>query len=347
MRAFTLPCLVLGFTTACAHTPVYDINGEAAAHGVLYYVQQQYDVKTLTYDQTFYELKVTGTFAPAEPEPQKPPKGALEPKKAAAEPPQIVRTVVAYARDLPTAVKYYGQFTAKTDNVSAWASSGKALQAEAKNPPGPADMLSATPFEQVPKLSDLATATGVRLTSAGTSRIQIPSTKTSSFQVLVPYGGSANGEIDLNADGTIGKGISQKQDQLPPAIAGALGTIGGALLTGPLTTVASHFLAPATAQAANEERPLKVEFTITPIHRLYTLTLTKLADAQAAVCGQDKWDSLVGVEHGFDPDPPCRLNLTVAMKRDDGGDDKKKDNNISINGSVTLPAPAASAGAGK
>jgi hypothetical protein len=137
----------------------------------------------------------------------------------------------------------------------------------------------------------------------------------------MPHGGSANGEVDLNPDGTIGKGIAQKQDPLPVAIASAVGTVGGAVLGAPLNTILAHFLAPAaTAQGENGEKVTGVDFTITPIKRIYVVKVTKsvaVANAPDGTdpCGPPTWDRLAAT---FDTQARCRVEVSISVQRAEG-----------------------------
>ena len=158
----------------------------------------------------------------------------------------------------------------------------------------------------------------------------------------VPHGGSANGEVDLNTDGTLSKGIAQKQDQLPAAIASAAGTVGAAVLGTPLNTIVAHFFAPAaTAQAQNGEKVVKIDLKITPIRRTYVVKVTKAVGLPNAAgtdaCTSKDWDALIAT---FDPQAKCRVELSITVTRaDDKPADVPPKNAITISGAISTGAP--------
>jgi hypothetical protein len=355
--------VVLG---ACGSTPLYQVSS-SEAKGVPFYVVEQYDVRTYVYEETFYALQVKGTFEPA---PVTPPAGApaatdsaphamaarvpaartdaprTTPAPAPAAPgandgdkrPPIIRTVIAYARDTMVLRPYYIEFVHATNNVEAWKKTGLALLDASTDTANEATLR----MEPFPSLTTPSAIVGyARFVSVERARIQLPSTQPRYFNVSVPRGGTSNAEIDLNGDGTLGKGIAQTQDQLPGAIATAAGTVASALVTGPLTTITGHYFGPpATAQGGGGDQVVGVDFAITPVRRVYSIKVTRRADAPAGACDPKTWDELART---FDSDAACRVELAVATQG--GGDDKggKKDddkNNISINGSIALPAAA-------
>ena len=349
--------IVLALAVAgCGATPLYDVRFDDN-HGVPFYLQEQFDVRTYAYEEVLYELKATGTFKPdvdqfedakkkgrlgvgSDAAPKKVErKDDGKPAKKEQDDNAIIRTVVVFARNFSIAAPYYMSFLQDTDNVQAWKDTGASLLDDVADP-AKADSLRLVPFPPR-SLSAIATPPGdpdVRLVAVDRTRIQIPSTTKEYLNLNVPHGGSANGEVDLNADGTLGKGVAQKQDQLPAAIASAVGTVGAAVLGTPLNTIVAHYFAPAaTAHAANGEKVIKIDFSITPIKRTYVVKVTKsvnltIAPGGADPCGPRAWDALLAT---FDPQAKCRVELSMSVQR---GDDKPKDdtpkNAITISGAT-------------
>jgi len=322
--------------SACGPTALYQVSA-TDNQGIPFYIQQQYDVRTWTYEEVFLELRAVGTFKNDDTKAAA--KKTGEPDKGSDDDKSIVRTVIAYARSYDVALPYYTQFIRETNNVKAWKVTGEALPSDATLPTNKGKLLL-QPFDAIATIAEIMKHDGVaHMVSVDRARIQIPTTHVAYFNMNIPRGGSASGEIDLNADGTIGKGIAQKQDQLPAAVAGALGTAAAAALGDPLNTLVAHYVAPATAQAQDGLKIVRVDFSVTPIRRTYVIKVTKRVDAPTTDCTEATWDTAL---RAFDTNSTCRVELAIILQRGDtkASDDDKKGNAISISGSITLPGTA-------
>ncbi len=320
-----LPLILLAGLTACsAH--LYDVDGGASNGGVPFYVLEQYDVTTNLYAEVFYKIEVKATLHPT--------KDAAKGAKKA-EP--VTVTVVAYNSDSNMVNGMYFDFVKSSDFDKAWAATGELLLGKLHSK---APEVSLVPFDPISTPTDLLKR---KVIATSTSRTQIPSPVLHYYNITVPHGGQASGEIGLGADGTLTKALSSKQDTLPGTITTALGTLGAAALGTPLNQLVNHFFptpvaatavaAPATANGLHGLDFVNVQMTITPITRLYSVALTHKSDAPA-LCAS--WKS--GAT--FESTTTCWATVSVANKEDaEAAGDKKDDNSVTFSGSVKLPAP--------
>jgi hypothetical protein len=347
MKTYALaPCFSLAVVVAGCHGSLLYEASSADNGGVPFYTVEQWQTDTASYDETYFQLRAVGTFES---------KGAVQQAGKKAE---VTQTLVAYMDDASDVAAIYGGYLAASDYDKAWNATYKLLAQLLRDPaspqipqPGgaakaPKGRVSALPFSGVATPEEVAK---LALIASSTARVQLPSTTVRYLNIHVPYGGSANGEVDVNENGTLSKGIAQKQDQLPAAAATAIGTVAAAALTGPGAALVSGLLpastsspTPAQATSLAGSNLVNVEFTVSVQHRIYTVTLSHRA-GEASAC--DSWSAKGAL---FKSTQNCLVSLSVALKSDSGPSEKAKDNkDVTFSGSVQLPAPAASSKPGR
>ncbi len=307
--ALALPAVLLCWLSGCGGSLLYEVRDRDNG-GVPFFGVEQWLSQTNVYDEVFYQLKVSGSFeAP----------GA----------PKQTQTLVAYMSKSEDVAALYAKYLAAPDYDRAWAASYGVLVKLLGEPPPPAPIPPAPRQPPVPGKVGLLPFGGVTnpadltllpLVATSTVRIQQPSMKPRYFNVRVPFGGSTNGEADLNDNGTLGKAVAQKQDPLPASIGTAAGTIASALATGTGAALVTGLLPASTPVAAaapaskgGPGSPSSVDFTVTVVHRLYTVTLSHEANAREAC---DSW--FAGTD--FRSTNTCVASVLVAIKSDGPGD---------------------------
>jgi hypothetical protein len=328
-----LPITVLLLMSAgCTTTRLYNVTDSADLGGVPFYKLEQYDVVTNVYCETFYRIDVTATVQPHAAAPAKHVK-ATKPGEP------TTRTITVFDGDEKDVAGIYANYIDAANFDKAWAATGYLLTGRLKShDPG----ISLAPF---PPANNAVALLKGKVVATSKARAQIPSSTPLYYNINVPHGGQASGELDLNPDGTLGKGLSSKQDSLPGTIATAVGTLGAAALGAPLAQIFSHvFPTPVAAAAAaagsqaattndlNGLDIVNVDLKITPTVRVYTLSLGHKANEST---GCDSWKTGTTSLESTDT---CWATVSTAINGG-GTSDEKDANSITFNGSVTLPPP--------
>jgi len=97
---------------------------------------------------------------------------------------------------------------------------------------------------------------------------QVPATGREYLNIWAPYGGSASADIKLDNRGVLSEASAQRQDQMPPAVAGAVASVVGAALG------AAKLSVETLRPAGNAAEPLVTSsiMSMTVARRIYTLT---------------------------------------------------------------------------
>ena len=307
-------------------TSAPDTAGKAAPAGIPFYALEQWDVTTSSYGERYFELTASAT------------EEVINGGK-----PVITKlpAVTVYTTSPNVASDYYLKFASAASNEARWNATGHdwAQHTQANPPP------SLTYLPPSPKTT---AATAMTATFAGStqSRVQLPSRTLFYLNVAVPHGGSSNAEVDLNADGTLGKAIAQKQDQFPAAAAAAAGAAAAGALGTPLGNVVAHFLpTPAAAGAAaapfkneGDKRLATVDLAVVEVRIIYGVKASRrvsspVGSVPASPCAAI--DSVVTA-----PSDDCRADFTVTVQRGDASAaGPASDTSIRFSGSVVLPTP--------
>jgi hypothetical protein len=341
MRISFIP-LVLG-VCGCTGSHLYDVRTALTAEdgGVPFLPMQSIDIEKIACAQEWLEMDLTGTFqkkAEASPAPEPAKKKDAGPAENPN--PKFALQFTAYTADLSPAavapvVEIYGTIVTSTNNAKAWDYASDTVNKVIQK------KLS---FMPPPALGVAEVISTCHPVAEEHTRSQVPATSPLYFNVKVPYGGTANGEIDLAPNGTLTKGIS---DTLPGTVVTAAGGVAeaafgalGSVLGGATTSTAA---APAAQTGNTEITVLSVEVKIVPRRRLYTVTLTHPSSLPAAACGPIS--GLLGLSpaapkaDGVDVSP-CRAGLVIEVKSAGAGADDKNP----PSGAVPLPKPAGDKG---
>lgn len=302
----TLFILGLATTIACGG-PLLVYETDGAAGGVPFYVMEQYDSSSSTYEESFVQMQVT----------------ASKDKFSA--------QMTVYVRDPAIVNEIYLNYLSASDSAKAWEATAVKAMSEIKNHNV---NFSLIPFGQITSPNQFVKPT-VALVAHSLGRIQVPSTEMHRFNIRVPRGGTASGEVDLNTDGTISKGIAAKTDTLPNTIVTAAGTTIGALLgAGVPNTIVAHYFPTTTAPSTktafflNLKPDFDVQLAVTQVRRDYIVTLA----AKAGTKGCQGWTS----SDSFASTDNCRASVSVTTSTDAPKADSSA---VNFSGAVMLPKP--------
>jgi hypothetical protein len=290
MRALlaVIAVLLLG----CASHPVYTIYTSSGSStmpptqlpGIPFYQLEPVEVNTISYDQPWAEMSVAVTT--------KTPAGL-----------ENTTHHVRYIEDLQYAFDLSARFAKAPDAVVA---------------------VRSVVSEYVENLSHkLATSEPPQLEPVGIVKLKVIAVDRKRMQVVslmpyyinstVPFGGSGNATVVLGSDGSLTSASSQVTDQLPVAIAGAVGALGGAA-AGPIMSSILGGSAPPTVTLHSSDAPLptRVENKMVVVHRVYTITSSRPVALGDAAC-----DVRYALESPLVAMPNCRIGLSVKIVRPD------------------------------
>jgi hypothetical protein len=339
-RGKTMRNLMIVFASlavGCEGTTLYSVSTTPTS-GIPFYVQEQWDIQTRTFQESYFELTATETIDTV----------GKDGKTTSTKQP----AVTAYATTYAKAADVYLAFVNSETNEERWNKTGGDWQKHTAGSP-PTGLLLAPPLKKT-TIEDIKDTT---LVSTDHSRTQIPSPVPSYLNVNVPHGGTANAEVDLNADGTLSKAIAQKQDQLPGTITTAAGAVGaaalGAVLNAPLAALFAHYYPVPSASKSPAAPGAKtisaVELAVVEVRYVYvvkvarkalvTMSEDKDARTKDAQKGTAKVDPCLNLDTLLvTPSSDCRVDLTITTQRGDApGSSDKGDNSIKFSGSVVLP----------
>lgn len=149
------------------------------------------------------------------------------------------------------------------------------------------------------------------LASVEHSQVQAPGRRVQYLNIQTPHGGTAQGSIQINQDGTLANASGQIQDTMPGKWVDAF----SAITSAGLNAIGGIF------KAAAENRPGEkaAQLDVKRVSRTYTITIQRPIEKSEADCG--------GLEKMLQGggDVACRASLVVAMAPDQtGGDAGKK-----------------------
>lgn len=276
----------------CASHPVYTVYTSSGSStspptqlpGIPFYQLEPVEVNTTSYDQPWAEMSVAVTT--------KTPTGL-----------ENTTHHVRYIEDLQYAADLTAKFAKAPDAVVAVRSAVSEYMA------APTDKLrTAEPTQLAPK--DILKLTPI---AVDRKRMQVVSLMPYYINSTVPFGGSGNANVVLGADGSLTSASSQVTDQLPVAVAGAIGALGGAT-AGPIMTSILGGTAPATVTLHSTDAPLptKVESKTVVVHRVYTITTSRPTALGDTMC-----DIQLALENPLMAIPNCHIGLSVKVVRPD------------------------------
>jgi hypothetical protein len=276
----------------CASHPVYTVYTSSGSSttpptqlpGIPFYQLEPVEVNTTSYDQPWAEMSVAVTTKTS---------AGLE----------NTTHHVRYIEDLPYAFDLSARFAKAPDAVVAVRS------VVAEYVASPSDKLrTAEPAQLEPK--DLIK---LRVIAVDRKRMQVVSLVPYYINSTVPFGGSGNATVVLGADGSLTSASSQVSDQLPVAVAGAIGALGGAA-AGPIMSSILGGAAPPTVTLHSVDAPLptKVDVKMVVVHRVYTVTSSRPTALGDAAC-----DVRLALEEPLVAMPSCRIGLSVKIVRPD------------------------------
>ncbi len=285
-------CCLIALCASCSPIPVYQIQDTAEKGGLGFFPIIAFDQRKTIYEQTWYELTVTKTLAPAD-----------DPSTT------YTQKIVRYTSDPESAGKVYRAFSAEERPEKGWAAITEAFIAPvvppAKptwtlldvNPPAPFDLINPSAGKELQKL--IGQPAGLAIVSVEHSQVHGPGRKKQYFNVQAPYGGTAQADAHLNTDGSLSEGSGQIEDTMPGKWVDAFSAITAA----GLSAIGSVF------KAAGEGKPgiKSVQLDVKPVRRLYTLTLLRPVEFKETDCGTLE-SRLQGKETGA-----CRASLITSM----------------------------------
>jgi hypothetical protein len=276
----------------CASHPVYTVYTSTGSPtspatqlpGIPFYQLEPVEVNTTSYDQPWAEMAVAVTT--------KTPAG-------------VENTVhhVRYIEDLQYAADLVARFAKAPDAVVAVRSVVAEYVADAQGKLRTAEPPQLEPVDFL-KLKPIA---------VDRKRMQVVSLVPYYINSTVPFGGSGNANVVLGADGSLTSASSTVSDQLPLAIVGAIGALGGAA-AGPIMTSILGGAAPPTVTLHSADAPLptKVDAKMVVVHRIYTVT-----SARPTALGDAACDVRYALESPLVAMPNCRIGLSVKIVRPD------------------------------
>lgn len=277
----------------CASHPVYTVytnTGSASTPatqlpGIPFYQLEPVEVNTTSYDQPWAEMNVAVTTKTS---------AGLE----------NTTHHVRYIEDLQYAADLTARFAKAPDAVVAVHS------VVAEYVASPSDKLrTAEPPQLEPK--DIIK---LKVIAVDRKRMQVVSLTPYYINSTVPFGGSGNANVVLGADGSLTSASSTVTDQLPTAVAGAIGALGGAA-SGPIMTSILGGSAPSTVTLHSADAPLpsKVESKMVVVHRVYTITSSRPTALGDAAC-----DVRTALEDPLVAMPSCHIGMSIKVVRPDG-----------------------------
>lgn len=325
--------VLTGLVQGCEPIPVYtttDKAGDKAGLGFFPIIAM--DQSKHVYEQTWYELTVTRTLVQAGVSGEVGPSDKTKTEKSKtdkgtkSEEPTYVQKVVGYTNDPSVAANVYRAFSAWETPQDAWAHVKDAFvkkntlpgAAPPTAPSGTLPLLDAQP----PDPFDLVTPSGGQdlaglvharkffLASVEHTQVQAPGRKVQYLNIQTPHGGTSQGSIQINQDGTLANASGQIQDTMPGKWVDAF----SAITSAGLNAIGSVF------KAAAENRPGEkaAQLDVKRVSRTYTIIIQRPIEKSETDCG--------GLEKMLQGagDAACRAGLVVALAPDQSSGDKEK-----------------------